>query len=438
MRVFRSILFFALYATLFGTGYFWLRSSYPIITSVLAGTLGAIILFGIISPLLKEVLVNDPDRRYAPYLFTEVEYGQVKNVVRGGPIVRYLMEWGGHKFARLGPSDEDRHWEVVAGTERNYLLTLRPWNPLSWYIYYMYHLTGVMWVGIWPFQRLKMYRLPRLVPADELQSDARSDKTDARGQPDLAHLQTEDSLRLKEKDDWSDHVRVREFIWFVEISSADTQERIPLRLHLALRLMVVNPQKAFYATDNWNLAINNAITNRVTSVLRTLPLDRVLTAKEGEHQILAESLRGINDRMEGASVGDGTEARFGIRVIEVQLRDIHPLLDEEGQRGLTAKWRAEQERQAIVTRGRGEAERGARIIRAESAAVAKAGEAGTAVLTAQQKVDMARAAGSTVIFDGSGEDRTNKAILTELRSGNRSQQGRVPHRGRPDGQGGQS
>lgn len=364
---------------------------------IIAGTVIAFALFAgvlfIISPLYAPALVNKPqeDGKSGFHLFTFIEPGQVKVIERGDNLVRMVMNSDGYDFRRQGPNEE--YWEIVKGQNTNDPLTginplLMPWAR------YVYNNTGAVFTGIYPFQKVREYKLERT-------RVKRREKTGDR-QVGVSNL------HLEVIEDYSDHYRLREFLFPMHITGAETKDKVPLDIIGVGKMETRNPYKAAYGTDRWDSAVVNLTTNAIGEKTKTLTLDESLTANNGdEAKTIAAAVKGIKEDLKVT----------GIEITGFDVLEINPDLDEEGLKTLAAEALAKQ--QAKATREDGSAR--ADVIRSINQANAEGGEASQKTMEFEAMVRAAEAAGKgggIVILSPANNnqlDPTQAAILAELR-----------------------
>jgi regulator of protease activity HflC (stomatin/prohibitin superfamily) len=377
-----------------------------------------------LSILLIKQLSDDPKNPDKPYFFTAVEPGRIKAVLRGGKVRRYLMNYSGHRFVwdrtRIEEDiEKDTSWDVTkdrAGDApledkyekfdvSKYLTWFLPsnfWSVSSWCLGIIFRATGHKFVGIWPFQTLHLYTFTRKVQKMENGKPL----TNAEGMPIL-----EDSLET------TDHVRARVFVWNVEGQAGETKEGLKILVRGLANVCTTNPQRALFGTDKWDVALTSTILRALASNIRTMSIDEILTYNKADTKNkdrLSETVR---------TEANKTLKRFGLEITDYKIVDFEAQLSHEDAAALTAKWRAERNKEAerIAGEGRGEG-RAAEIIRVAEAI----NNGGDAAKRAQELEAMIRQAseagksGGVVILGGStGSDGTSAAILAELKKLNR-------------------
>ncbi len=282
--------------------------------AILGGIL-ALLLFPFLlllaAPLYARSLANKPgvNHKSGIHFFTYPEEGKVKIIVRGEVVVRMVMLYAGHTFKRELSTQDKEHWEIqtVAGKMESPLAGINfliyPWAM------YVFWATGLVFTGIYPYQRVREERLERTkIHRDESLGS--------------------DNLRLDVSEDYSDHLRVREFLYPIRIARADTRDNVPVNVLMVIKAQVTNPHKAAYGVDRWDQQLVNITTNAVTNFTRTRNLDAVLTAKDtSEATALNEAVKGIDEDVKD----------YGFNITGVEIIDISPNLSEEDKSKLHAE-----------------------------------------------------------------------------------------------------
>ena len=239
------------------------------ILGAVSGIVIFLLLFGFASPLFIGLLVNHPDQkpkelRKGPYFFTYMTHNVVKIKVRGDRLIGMLMNNGHLKFKNEKPENilDPQNWEICSNdpssekllSSEELLLELT-WNPISWWAVWVYRVTGAIFTGIYPFQKLKMFEIRRVLQ-----------EKDKDGNP----LTKDGKPVFKEVTEESDHLIISEFIWNFIVPSADTRDTgVKVRVEGALRVQCVNPYLTTWGTYRWDLALYNAIVCKTAALSRT-------------------------------------------------------------------------------------------------------------------------------------------------------------------------
>lgn len=346
--------------------------------------------------------------------FTEVLPGRVKIIERGGEFIRCVMSYEDHLFRGEIPGvnirfNDDDYWEVVEtkdyknqGASDSHPI---PWKPtwltrvffvfsLPWFVWkrWTFKVTGFVFTGVYPFQKVRTYPLEYFKK--------------------VKHGGGEEEIRRVE--DYSDHFRVADFQFPVSVPSADTKDKIPVKVFIELMARVFNPYETAYWIDDWSPRLSAATVDGVTHFTRSRYYDNVISIlDEGDSRELSESIKKIgNDKDAPNSV-----VVIGIKISQALVIDISSTRDEDGIRlGEVARARVDRDAAAIRAEGR------AAEIRKQAEAVKDNGHIGLAVLAAERNVRTAGAAGEkaiVVIGSGGDVDPIHAAMLQEIKKINK-------------------
>ncbi len=373
-----------------------------ILLMVPIGVLVALVLFLFILPLIPtavERLSNKPNRfrndsKIADYsvsnfgFFTSLAPGQVKIIEAGDRFIRCIMRYNGHTFAGFVDSsiseNTSDYWEVIktpVGKDDAHPfpapeigLSVLFWAWQRW----VYHLTGYVCVGIYPFRRVRTYTLDRFKKARD--------------------------GSIIEIEDYSDHFRVADFMFPVEIPKADTSDMSTVRVEVEAIPQVHNPFMVAYQTDDWANRLASEIRSDVAGYTPTRPLTEVLAAKnnggpDGLIQVLMKE-----------------SATPGIRMKQVLIPDISQVEpDTEIGKRTAALAVARVDRAVKEELAIGDAAQ----LKAQIDVVKEGGNIGLAVLSVEGNVRTAKAAGdrAVVVLGGNGgsADPIQAAMLHELK-----------------------
>jgi len=388
-----------------------------LIFGALIGTIVTIVAFMILTPLLIKDgwLVNKPgkDGPSGPHMFTSIGPGDVKWVIRGKTPIRAIENTGGLQFAREGGDRQvAKYWQIKnTPDEREDLFEdifwlLRPWAR------YVFKLTGNVFTGIWPFQKVYEYPLNRskIVPDDT-----------------RVQAGEENAIRIEPVSDWSDHLRNRMSQLVLHIIGAETRDKIPLNFIMIFEGQVSNPFLTAWNNDGWENAVTAYIRSKVIDKVRTMPLNDVLSAMTADKaQAVADA---VIPRNKNGTVkkGNPLEKLIGITPIDLKTYQIDAVGTAEQLQMLRAAGFAAQKAEATVTDGRARAEVVALMKNAE-------GDDGGLALTLEAQVKMTEAAakgGSLILMPMAGgtTNPIDVAQLDALRRMNKPQQETVPQPG---------
>ncbi|HVV14884.1 MAG TPA: SPFH domain-containing protein [Candidatus Paceibacterota bacterium] len=398
-----------------------------------AGIFAVLFLLPLI-PHAVDRLTNDPNEyrpddwnnelNYPPSragFFTYLQPGRVKIKERGQRFVDAIMAFEGHKFK--GEKDNPLHrrdnayWKVeetnlpgeggytdshpipFPGRKRGWFFFVwLLYSPISvlWWAWkrWTYWITGAIFTGIPPFQNIRVY------PVERFKEITRPD-----GEVDFVRV-----------EDYSDHYRVADFLYPIIIPKADTQDKIPVSIHVDLIERVTNPYDTAYNTDDdWTRRLLTTTSDAVTAFTRSHSLNAVLSAQdEDEARELADAIArtGKPAPAVDAKTTDGTTLDFGVMNVRVQIRDITPTNPAIGARlGDLAIARVDKDAQ--IERAKGQAA----LIRETGAALKEYPDA-TVIPQIEGTVRAAEAAGRNggiVILGGAQIDPGQAALIREVR-----------------------
>jgi regulator of protease activity HflC (stomatin/prohibitin superfamily) len=399
-----TLLTLVAYAVIMAALAFFVPIAFQAIIGLSIGLILVMVAFALLAPALIKYLINTPGGPdfSGIHFFTYPEEGMVKVIIRGKRVMRMIMLYGGHVFAKAGgrtTTDRAEHWQIISSNDSEdplYLVhpIIRPWAQ------WVYELTGAVFTGIWPFQTVREYYLER----------TKIFREEKPGQ--------KNNLVLQVDRDVSDHFRARQFLYPFRVHAADTKDRVPLNVLAVIKAHVTNPYKTAFGTDNWDQQTVNLATNAVTSFTGKKNFDEMLTAmgsnQDGE---LNQAIAAIQD----------DEEQYGIEIDGVDIVDISPDLSDADKSKLYSEVLANA--LAAATRIDGKAR--ADALRELNKATDEGGDNSVEALRMEAFVRAAQAAaGGTIIlgggFSGGSETQTLAAILAELRKLNGQNQGGNP------------
>lgn len=373
------------------------------IAGVLTGLAFCLVVIMVILPFYAGLLINKPvgTKKSGFHLFTTIEPGQVKIIERGKKFVRMVTDTTEKHYARTGVETPDKknnqaYWQLLKDGSENPISDM--WSPIRWWAGVVYKNTGLVFTGIYPFQRVREYDLSRTI------IDRKEEKNSK-----------DSNLVLRIKDDVSDHFRMRQFLFPMHITAAETQDKIPLDIIGVAEMEVTNPFQTAYGTDRWDHAMVNLVTDAINTVTKQMKLDQVLTAKKvKEIRMIADAVKNIAE----------DEITSGIQISNFRILEINPVLEDEEKKAIYAEALAIQKAKATVIDGEARAEVLTKLNTANEAG-------GTHAIESMQAEALVRAAeaagkngGSVILMPGSnGQSSTNDptqiAILAELKTLNK-------------------
>lgn len=356
------------------------------------------------------IFVNKPTKEGPSgiHFFTQLEPGQVKIIERGGKFVRMISNTADLSFAREGDDvTSPNYWKLKPGKTENPVADV--WSPIQWWAQLVYDKTGLVFTGIYPFQKVREYPLERT-------KFVQTENDNERHHPNS-------NLKLEVVNDWSDHHRIQKFLMDVHIAGAEVQGNIPLDILAVVELVTTDPFKAAYEIDRWDRAMFTLVTDAVNSVARQLKLEQVVTSEKGDSaERIAKTV---------VETKEDTE-HFGIDITGFRIREINIIVGKAELADLQAAPIAAE--RAKATRIDGEAR--AAVLREINKANAEGGEHAVESLQSEALVRAAEAAGknggTVILMPGRSRndaDSTNLAILAELkRLGGQRRQDNNPNR----------
>ena len=370
-----------------------------------------IFIFGLLSPLFIQILVNNPKgEEISPnkvHFFTFIEPGQVKIIVRGKRFIRAIMNDPERMFLKMGDSRNADYWWVVParpGEVSEPIPAFNPTNPLSWWIHWVYRQTGAVFVGIWPFQGVRTEKNQRI----------RQKKENGR-----VILDTKGLAVLEDVEDWSDHLRVKGFFWYFKTPTADTKDFLKIGFQGNLLVRCVNPYLATYNQDRWDNSLHNKVSTLITAYCKSKKYADLSTSTDEERYQMADFLKSnLNDSLSPTEQGVEEKKGIGMETLQADITDQDPQLDEKERTSLTEPWRAEQAKKATITASEGarqkrinESEGEAQAIVNRIVAIKTGGEIGEMLARYDAWTNTAKSGGATYFF---GDNRGGSQELDPI------------------------
>ncbi len=390
-------------------GTLWLRDNQPEIFSILRGVVYSItlvvVILGLVAPLYIPLgwLTNKPikDAESGVHFFTFIEPGRVKIIRRGDSVVRMVMDTAGKRFARVGEREAAEFWQIVDGPTEGPLKDIVWWlRPWAWYVF---KITGAVFTGIYPFQRVREYALER-TKISTLETPGATDEGE------------KSNIVLTVVNDISDHYRLRQFDRVIHIKKADTKDKIPLDVLGVAEAKTINPHQAAFGSDGWDRALDRQVTDKLNEKTRTLTLDAALTADT------PEEARAISNAV--LEIRDDSEV-IGMETTAFKILQINPVLPKEEQKDIRAEALSIQRAKATVNDGKARAQ----TLRDLNDANVTGGEFAVATMQTEGVVRAAEAVGKSggqAIFSTGGQNPTvdpiQAGILAELKKLNKGKQ----------------
>lgn len=208
----------------------------PYMLAILAGMVTALILFLLISPLLKEQLLHEPDQPRKIGMFVKVGTGR-----------SVAIDFGGNYFYDI----DGNHGGPVHTTFWPWMLYKQYiWNTLHLHVYVPY------------FTVPKVYELPRYEVVEE------------------EGKKIYQPIKKGSEGYLSNHVRTAPFTWNFEFAGADI-ESIPYTVKGSVQVMIDRSKikEALYLTESWNILLDQALNSITRTVVRShVTIDEVIGA----------------------------------------------------------------------------------------------------------------------------------------------------------------
>lgn len=338
-----------------------------------------------------------------PGYFTRLEPGEIKILERAGKFQECLMDKSDHTFkGQIRPDLEEtdyEYWDIVLANGHGDFhpiplprLTLFsaffPTYRYLWWVWqrFVYHFKGYVFTGLPQFQTVRTYLIEYFRKKLDTKEFA------------LDHFKNR-----------SDRFEGNEFDFFVPVPSADTADKVPVKVTVAFRLRCINPKRAAYNTDP---------TGWTTRVL-TLTAATVNDTTRG--QKLTDVIAGTGTQINDALLGLADEfALFGFMISKVSIPD-RSVVDEgllsETQKRLAAAAFAQAAAEATRITGKANAD----VIKMQAKAITAGGTAAELSARLDAQVRTVQAAGDRAIVNvntaggSASDDATLPAILKELR-----------------------
>ena len=267
-------------------------------------------------------------------LFTMVEEGRWKAVLKFGQFHKLIMVYDGHAFDqywnirhiseqggkakhRLGPNEEEYQIDL----EKN---RVKSWLP-----------GGIFWIGLPFIFTIHTYHFVW----DSYQKDTR--EADGKTITKIVH-----------HDKWLDYILVQDDVYFTVLEGAEAEKMVPLDIQILLTIRILNPYKALFRVQNWLEQTINIALPYIRTRIASMDYEKLVASKEGgELQKTSEAFL--------KELYDEALQDYGVRIKKLGI----PSFDPSGDRGVnfveaaSRAYVAEQEAKAIVIRAEAEKKR---------------------------------------------------------------------------------
>jgi SPFH domain / Band 7 family len=328
-----------------------------ILGTVLALIVMIIVLYRIYLPILITWLAEEN------ILYTTVEDGQAKIIMRGDDFDRCVMSYEGFHLNVPGHSlprydNEEPDWEVLADN---------PFAPKGFYDLRsaFEKKYGLYWVG-YPWEN-KVYKYT---------FRWNETKTEAAGED-----RGSESILPREAE--TDFVYVKDFTYVAVTHGAETKEGLPTREQTNVTVRITNPYKALFRTEDWMRRVMSP-TNRIArEYVASQGYKDLLAATEASKKSYTDQVIGLTsalpeDEPNAPKHAKGLSGKCGVTIAAADLETIELTGShkDEYQSAAGAAFTAEQHAMAKVT-----------TAMAEASEIQLTGKARADVTVAQGKAD---------------------------------------------------
>lgn len=320
--------------------------------------------------------------------FTLVEEGKIKVILHNKAFKRAIMKYEGFYL--------DKRWNVVPSQRRERLTKKQAqdkgytWDGIKrrkedmlWYrIWTKLMGGGLVFVGIWPFDTVYIYKFRWLAP--KLKEDALHDEL-------------------------LDYVFAKSAIYKAELEKVETKGMVPLNIVMFLTIRVTNPYRALFRTNQWLEFSTNRLLPYIRQYIPTKdiefekligetqlsdgPLFQFLKGSEFHKKFTPEEKKhmqddGLTDKQiedaehKGKGILWDLKEIYGVDIQGIEFKEISTA-GEVYETAAAKKWSAEREKEKITIEAEADAKKIRTIAEAEAdriKTVAKAiqdsGEAG--------------------------------------------------------------
>ncbi|MDE2021552.1 MAG: hypothetical protein KGI71_01335, partial [Patescibacteria group bacterium] len=279
-------------------------------------------------------------------LFTKVNEGTVKGIVRGDSFDRFVMS-----FAEYHLNDPSKSWYETK-------------NHADWEVVYhgrdnddryddrprlLKHL-GLYWVG-WPWANsVYVYEFEW----NETYTDKATGKE-----------------KVLSRAESTDFIYVSDFTYAIVTDSAETKDRLPTDELTLVTVAIRNPYRALFSGEDWMRRITAAINRHVRTFVGEKDFQDLISTKNQKE--FSEPVIKLNGELPDDVPGKlprGLQGRYGVEIRTADLQTIELSGDtkKQDQEATTAEYVARQAAKATILKGQAEA----KVIEMKGAKEAKA------------------------------------------------------------------
>jgi hypothetical protein len=280
-------------------------------------------------------------------VWTIVQEGQVKTILKLGQFHRNIMSYKGHDF--------DQDWNVIDSLPHRRLFG------------------GFQFVGIPIIHTVHTYKFSWM-SYQQVQKDG-----------GIIYQ------AIPHKDELLDYILVQDDVYFSFIDKAETIGMVPVDVSLLLTIRILNPYKALFRVQNWLEVTLNQVVPALRAFIGTKEFEQ-LTSGETRKQVEQK----FNEFLRFSHIDEFLRENYGVDLRKADMAAIDP----GGNRGIayveaaSKKWEAEKEKEKILTIADAQVERVNRVY----GAIKRHGDAGLFIRAAEAAEEVGKGAGNTVLF----------------------------------------
>ncbi|HEY4508334.1 MAG TPA: SPFH domain-containing protein [Candidatus Paceibacterota bacterium] len=234
--------------------------------------------------------------------------GAAKIIVKNGRFHACIGALDGYEFRAVlggtGGTNNEHAWDLIPLTPApprpdNYRrLSGAVWATEGYLrtILGFHLLDGLAWIGLPPFSKVYEYPFKWSV---------------LKGGPKGEKLPETKQEMLR-------HIFLKQVVYLITVTSAETSESAPMDASLVVTLQVVNPYKALFAVHNWLEAISDQLAATMRAVIGKHTFKQLIAAKETAS---TELKKDFMDRERAI------KADYGVKIHIIQMQGIDPALE---------------------------------------------------------------------------------------------------------------
>ncbi len=363
-----------------------------VVVAVLVPLITAVVVFGF--PWLAEESI----------LFTKVNEGTAKAIMRGSSFDRFIMSFKGYhlnptKKGEKGFKSDSPSWEVLyhgkdnangfEETEDSY------YDDRSWLLKKL----GLYWVG-WPWANsVYVYQFEW----NETYTESEEGKE-----------------KVLPRAEVTDFIYVADFTYAIVTDGAETNDRLPTDELTLVTVAIRNPYRALFSGEDWIRRITAAINRQVRNFVGSKGYDDLISIKkDGDMKSISSQWSEefskpiidlsdlLADEKDDAPLPRGLRGRYGveIRTADLQTVELSGDAKTEAQKAAAAVYTAEQEARSTLKTGQAKAdvigmigEKEAEALRVRLDVIKDHGAEGMLLAQLDAMRESSKGAGNTVIW----------------------------------------